>query len=184
MKLAILLARSTEDRTHASVVGSPMPYDQAAKIFKDHVARGEMPNGCAAAGFNQLELWTGDGTAKKKKFSVPVKPTGEVNTPTPKNDQGAVGADSKEGTSAAAPPTGSNKDSSAGATSGAGNPPATAGDPVEKMAARLEAGEAVTPEDLAALTVPQLTALSARYDIVLPEGSSKDDIITFILASE
>jgi hypothetical protein len=169
MKLAILLARSSEDRTHASVVGSPMPYDQAAKIFKDHVARREMPHGCAKAGFNVLELWTSGGTAKRHKFPVPVKPTG---TP------------AKAKATKAAAPEKPAPAPSAPAPAATPPAPATEGDPVEKMAARLEAGEAVTPEDLAPLTVAQLTALATRYEIVLPEGSSKDDLITFILASE
>jgi hypothetical protein len=167
MKIAILLALSSEDRTRASVVGQPIPYDEAAKIFKAHVAERSMPAGCAAAGLNVIELWTAAGRAKHHKFSLPVRPT-EAAAPVNDAEPVVVPVRSASPAPVAAPAAA----------------PASDGDPVAKMAARLEAREEVTPADLAHLTVPQLKALADRYDIAIPGDAKKDDIITLLLADE
>lgn len=55
------------------------------------------------------------------------------------------------------------------------------GDPVEKMAARLEASEPVTADELSVLTVPQLKTLADRYGIEIPAHAKKDEVVALIL---
>lgn len=170
MKLAIILARSTADSGHASVVGVPMPYADAATIFKDHVARREMPDGCAAAGFNVLELWTAAGVQKKKRLadlpapSAPVEESGDQPDQSETSDQ--TGAPSQP-----APPSESGHEN-------------VSGDPVELMAARIEADGTVSAEALGTLTVPQLKALAVRYELAIPGDANKAEIIQLFLAEE
>lgn len=57
-------------------------------------------------------------------------------------------------------------------------------DPVEKMAARIEAEGAVTAEDLGTLTVAQLKTLAARYEFAIPGDATKAQIIEIFLAPE
>lgn len=175
MKLAILLARSTADSGHASVVGAPMPYAEAVQIFKDHVARREMPDGCAAAGFNVLELWTAAGRQKHKRVAnldpapAPVEEAGVSDTSdtsdtSGQSDQSAAPSQPALPVEAPAKPT--------------------EGDPVEKMAARIEAEGAVSAEDLATLTVAQLKTLATRYELAIPGDATKAQIIEIFLAPE
>lgn len=173
MKLAILVALSSEDRTRASVVESPMPYDEASAIFKAHVADRSMPSGCAAAGLNVLEIWTVAGRAKHHKFSSPVRPAGaEATVDDASPVVVPVRSASAAPAAAPAPAPATDGDRSAGS------------DPVAKMAGRLESGGAVTAADLGHLTVPQLKSLAQRYDIAIPDDAKKDDIITLLLANE
>ncbi len=57
-------------------------------------------------------------------------------------------------------------------------------DPVEKMAARIEAEGAVTAEDLGTLTVAQLKTLATRYELAIPGDATKAQIIEIFLAPE
>lgn len=52
------------------------------------------------------------------------------------------------------------------------------------IAARLEAGEDIAPEDLAALTVDQLRQLGERYDIPMPSAAKKADLVELLLQKE
>jgi hypothetical protein len=165
MKLAILLARSSEDRAHASVVERPMPYDQAARIFKGHVARREMPDGCAKAGFNVLELWTSAGRAKRHKFSNPgLAPSAGVT---------AAPASAPRKKAAKAAPV---------------QPEAPAADLpqgdalLEKIAARLEARETVAPGEIGQLSEAQLRTLAARYEIPVPDGADKAALVALFVS--
>lgn len=194
MKLAILIALSTVDRNRAVTVGDPMPYDEASAAFKEARGSRQMPAVLAEQGYNVLELWTAHGRQKHHKFPLAAGAAGEsplidLN----EEGQGAVAADPQGGTPVVAPPTGPspaiapNATSGASAPSGAGNsaPPApVAGDPVDKMAARFEAGESPTAADLAALTVPQLKELAKRYEIVIEDGADKDAIIATFLGTD
>lgn len=58
------------------------------------------------------------------------------------------------------------------------------GDPVAKVAARLEAGDSVSEEDLMALTVPQLKVLAGRYDLPVPSSATKAELVKLILSDE
>lgn len=57
-------------------------------------------------------------------------------------------------------------------------------DPVLAIAARLQSGEEVTPEELSALTEKQLRSLGERYDIPMPASAKKSDLVELLLAKE
>lgn len=57
-------------------------------------------------------------------------------------------------------------------------------DPVLAIAARLQAGEDVTPEDLAKLSGAQLRQLCERYEIAVPARAKPSDIIELLLQKE
>jgi hypothetical protein len=57
-------------------------------------------------------------------------------------------------------------------------------DPVLVIAARLTAGEVVTPDELAVLTVEQLRSLGERYEIPMPAAAKKADLIELLLQEE
>jgi len=121
--------------------------------------------------------------------------TGAPVDPILQNEEpGAVVADPQGGTPAAAPPIGSGPAmvpppaAGEGAPSGAGSDSSAdrnaGADPVLVIAARLQAGEDVTPEELSALTEKQLRTLGERYDIPMPTSAKKSDLVELLLAKE
>lgn len=118
---------------------------------------------------------------------APIDPESDITPPDLNGDQGAVGADPQGGTPPAAPPIGQSPAidppaTGASATSGAHSDPPV--DPVLAIAARLQSGEDVTPEELTALTEKQLRSLGERYDIAMPASAKKSDLVELLLANE
>lgn len=112
---------------------------------------------------------------------APIDPKSDITPPDLNGDQGAVGADPQGGTPPAAPPI-DPPATGASATSGAHSDPPV--DPVLAIAARLQSGEDVTPEELTALTEKQLRSLGERYDIAMPASAKKADLVELLLANE
>lgn len=168
MKLAILIALDAVNKKNAVIVAGPVPYDDGLALFKAAVAAGEIPDVAAKAGCNILELWTKFG--RQKHHSWPHSNPGP-SRPAPV----AAVAPAKPVAPAATAPA---------PASGLALDAEPAVDPVLAIAARLQAGEEVTPEELGALTVEQLRTLGERYDIPMPASAKKSELVELLLAKE
>lgn len=170
MKLVALLATHSQDRTRATYVGgAPMPYDEALAIFKEAVKNREIPADAKKADCHVLEIWSNQGRLKVHSFNFE-----PIRTPEPAPAPVAPEVTETAAPAASAPETPAPVESDSGK------------DPVLAFAAKFEAGETVTAEELeTGLTAEQLKALAARYEIAVPASAkTKADIAQVILADE
>lgn len=126
----------------------------------------------------------GHSAAAARLANLTGAPVDSDSDSTPEEGQGEDGADPQGGTPPTDPPTGQDKKEAPAASAPSGGGNTQEPDPAEKMAARLEAGDPVTADDLSALTVPELKALAVRYGLAVPGDAKKGDLIDLVLSDE